>query len=186
MAFSLRCPVCRVKFPWNPTEGMPDLCPNEDCNSRIGADIDDNVICMPAIRSSAKTKATDKVYRDIEAASIQRAEAAAEMAGVPVADMADLKITDLRPTRHEGDVAAVPVNNAVTQIMNNPIGQQAFGFQGANGVGFSGPVQTGVAPNSGAHFQKTLRHVHAERVGWDKVGDAPALEMSSPLYRPRV
>ncbi len=182
MAFSLRCPTCRMKFPWEPTKGLPDLCPNEDCNSRIGADVDDNVICMPSIRSTARTKSVDKVYRDIEAASEQRAEEAASMLGVSKADMADLKITDLRPTRHEGDVAAVPVNNQVSQLIDRGIG----GFQGANGVGFSGPVQSGFAPNAGAHMQKTLRETHANRVGWDKVGDAPALELTNPGYRRRV
>ena len=184
MAYSLRCPVCRVKFPWDPKAGMPDLCPNEDCNSRIGVE-DDTVICMPSIRT-ARTKATDKVQRDIVDASERRAEMAAEMAGVSVAEMSDLKITDLRSTRHEGDVAAVPVQNDVTRVMENPIGQQAFGFQGSNGVGFSGPVATGIVPNAGAHFQRALRQNHAERVGWDKVGDAPALEISNPLYRRRV
>ena len=177
MAYSLRCPTCRVKFPWNPTDGMPELCPNENCNSRIGADVDDNVICMPSIRS-ARTKANDKVYREMEAASEQRAQVAAEMAGVPVSDMADLKITDLRSTQHEGDVAAVPVNNEVSRLIDRGIG----GFQG-DGAGYGAGVQTGPVPNAGAHMRTHLQNHHGKVTGGAGVSDRPALETTYPDYR---
>lgn len=186
MASKLRCPACRVTFPWDPSKGFPEYCPNEACETRIAHDRADDDVVTPFIRSNGKTKAADRVYREMETASEQRAQEAAAMLGVPASDMADLKITNLRSTAHEGDVAAIPVNNAVTQAMANPAAQNAFGFQGSNGVGFSGAVPTGFDPSAGARFQRTLRTTHAERVGWSKVGDAPALEMTSPLYRPRV
>lgn len=113
MAYSLRCPACRVKFPWNPKKGFPDYCPNKACDTRIAHDVDDNVICMPSLRS-AGTTANDKLYRDMERSSEYRAEAAAQAAGVPVSEMSGLKITNLNDTRHEGAIAAVPVNNPVT------------------------------------------------------------------------
>ena len=179
MGFSLRCPVCRTKFPWNPRDGYPDECPNEDCNSRIGIE-DNTVICMPSIRTNARTRGVDKVYRDIEKASEQRAEEAASMLGVSKADMSDLKITDLRSTRHEGDVAAVPVNNEVSRLIDRGVG----GFQG-DGAGYSAGVQTGPVPNAGAHMRTQLQNHHGQVTRGAGVSDRPALETTYPDYRRR-
>jgi hypothetical protein len=108
---------------------------------------------MPALRS-ATTKATDKVYRDMETASIHRAEEAARMAGVPVSEMSHLKITNLRDNVHEGETYAMPVNNPVTQQMERmkAAGMPA-GFVGSN---YAGDVKTGYAPNAGAHVLDTI------------------------------
>ncbi len=181
MAFSLRCPVCRTKFPWNPREGYPDECPNEDCNSRIGIE-DNTVICMPFVRSTARSRGIDKVYRDIEASSIQRAEMAAEMAGVPVSDMADLKISDLRSTRHEGDIAAVPVVNDVTRFMEQ---SKVGGFQGGQAVEYGSAVQVGPHPNAGARMRTALQNHHGQLTGGAGVSDRPTNEVMQPGYRRR-
>lgn len=181
MAFILRCPDCRGKFPWDPKLGMPKHCAL--CGAYVGHDRDDDDIVVPFIRH-ASTSASDKVYRDMERGSERRAEMAAEAAGVPVSEMSGIKINDLRSTRHEGDVAAVPVNNEVSRAIE--AGQSSFGFQGNNGLGFSGPVASGPFPNAGARTQTMLRSAHAERMGWDKVGDRPANEINQPGYRRRV
>lgn len=183
MAFSLKCPACGVKFPWKPASGFPEYCPNEACTTRIAHDRDDEDVVMPFFRSSA-TQANDRFYKNMEQASERRAEVAAEKAGVPVSEMSDLRITNLNETRHEGAVAAIPVNNPVSQFMQqNP---QASGFQGNNGVGYSGDVMSGPSPNRGARMQSAVRQMHAEGMGWDKVGDRPALEIQNPAYRRRV
>ena len=197
MAYSLRCPVCRVKFPWDPKAGMPDLCPNEDCNSRIGVE-DNTVICMPSIRT-ARTKANDKVYHDIETASAHRAEAAAEMAGVPVSEMAGLKVTDLNSTRHEGDVAASTAEER--QAMANLGVQSPAQLFGGNGAEYSPAVQAGRFPNMGAHMRTAVQGQHTDMVARHCVGkneqgrpvipagsvvsERPTNEVLQPGYRRR-
>ena len=86
MAFSLRCPVCRVKFAWDVKAGWPDYCPNDACQSRIAHDRADDDIVIPFIRHTA-TKSTDQVYRDIESSSERRAEMAAAEAGISEGDV---------------------------------------------------------------------------------------------------
>lgn len=178
MAYSLRCPDCRGKFPWTKEKRFPRHCPL--CNSDLGEERADDDVVMPFFRS-AKTKAIDKVYADTETGSEFRMQAAAEMAGTTAAEMAGLKITDLKDTR-PGEIAAKDVSNPVSQFMaQNHVG----GFQGSNGVGFSGAVQTGPFANSGAKFQNIIRQSHAELTGFNAVGDRPALEVMQPGYRRR-
>jgi hypothetical protein len=185
MAFSIRCPECRKKFPWKPTEGFPDQCPNPDCKTNIGL-TESQIIDIPMpFLSSAKNRSVDKVYRDMEAGSEVRANAAAEMTGATAAEMSALKITNMNTGMRNGDIAAPSLaNNPVAQMVSAP--QSPFGFQGNNGLGFSGPVASGPFANSGAKFQSVLRSAHAERVGYDAVGDRPANEMFSPNYRRRA
>lgn len=184
MPFVLRCPDCRVKFPYDPTAGFPEFCPNEKCKSHIGLS-DKQIIDIPMpFLSSAKNRSVDKVYRDMEKGSEFRAQAAADMVGAPVHEMSALKITDLNTKQKPGDIAAPPISNAVTQVMDASHGK--FGFQGANGLGFSGPVASGPVPNAGAKFQSVLREVHGQKVGWDALGDRPALETQQPGYRRRA
>ena len=180
MGFMWRCTECKTKVPF--TTDMPDFCPNPKCKTRLLSDRDDSDVVMPFFRSAATT-ANDSLYRRMEEASERRVERAAEKVGVPISEMSDLKITNLRDTRHEGDVAAVPVNNPVTQFMQQH--PNAGGFNNG-GVGYSGAVTTGPEPNRGARVQSMVRQLHAEGMGWDKVGDRPALETQQPGYRRRI
>lgn len=140
MAFALRCPDCRQAFKWEPTKPDPRYCPL--CEVDLGEPPPDNVVCVPAFLS-AKTKQGDANYRQAEAASQVRAEKAAELAGCDVSEMSALKITDMRSTKHAGDIAAVPVVNDVTRQMDaiNSRGGQ-FGF-GGNGSEFAVGISTG-------------------------------------------
>lgn len=184
MAFSIRCPDCRKKFPWDPNAGFPDECPNEECKSHIGL-TDDQVIDIPMpFLSSPKNRSVDQVYRQMETGSEFRAQAAAEMTGASKEEMSGLKITNLKTGQKQGDIAMPAVNNAVSQMVEAP--KSPFGFQGSNGLGFSGPVASGAFANAGAKFQSVLRNSHAERVGYDAVGDRPALETTQPSYRRRA
>lgn len=176
MAFRLRCPICRGAFSFDPkVEQWPDFCRLKECGARIGMrDRADDDICMPSIRT-ARSVATDKVYRDMERGSEVRAQAAAEMAGTSVEDMSSLKITDLNSTRHEGDVAAPAVtaqNNQVLAFMqNNGVG----GFMG-NGAEYSTAVQSGAGANAGARMMTNLRSTHQDMVRTHAVGFDPLLK----------
>jgi hypothetical protein len=184
MGFALVCPHCKGKFKWSPLDGMPETC--ELCGEFVGQTRGDDEIHMPAFLS-AGTRANDKLYRDVEVASEHRSYAAAEKLGVDVKDVAaDLKITDLRSTMHEGAVAAAPVNNEVTQVMAQADPRQSpWGFS-QSGLGYSGNVQAGPLPNAGARTQHVLNAHHAEISRGSAVSDRPALETVMPGYRRRA
>lgn len=181
MASKLRCPACRVTFPWDPAKGFPEFCPNTLCETRIAHDREDSDVVMPFVRTSAKTKVIDRTYREMETASEHRAIAAAEMAGVPVSEMSDLKITNLRSTTHEGDVAAVPVNNEVSRFMDQT---GAGGFNAPNPVEYGTNVQVGPYPNAGAHMRTAVQAHHSRSVPGG-VSERPANETLQPGYRRR-
>lgn len=187
MGYLLKCPICRAKFKWNPLVGFPDYCPNAKCTSRIAHDRKDDDVVMPFVRSPG-TKANDDLYRSMEKASEARAEHAAQILGVPTSDMSDLKITNLNDRRHEGAVAAMPVNNEVTRMM--AAAPQQFGMNPNAGLQYSATVSSGPYPNSGARTQNMIRSLHTERMSGASLGgvstDAPALETQNPNYRRRV
>lgn len=184
MAFKIRCPDCRKTFPWDIAKGFPERCLNLECKSHIGL-TEEQVIDIPMpFLASAKNKSVDQVYRQMEAGSEFRANLAAEMTGATKEEMSSLKITDLKTGQRQGDIAMPAVNNPVSQMVEAP--KSPFGFQGSNGLGFSGPVASGAFANAGAKFQSVLRNAHAEKVGYDAVGDRPALETTQPGYRRRA
>jgi len=153
----LRCPFCRAAFPWEAALPFPKVCPL--CAEEIGIpDRGDNGVVMPFIRS-AKMKATDKTYRDIEAGSEERVNYAAEMTGSTKEDMASLKISDMRDNMKAGDVAAVEAAQAMDRLQKmspTPIGFQANGAGYADGISTgavalpNGQIITGVEPRAGA------------------------------------
>ena len=144
----VQCPECANKFYAKTVYGVCPYCGHE------AEEPDDTVIPMPSLRS-ATTGATDKVYRDIETASIHRAEEAARMAGVPVSEMSHLKITNLRDNVQNGETYAMPIRNAVTDRMAQmqSMGQQT-GF--VDGSGFAANVNQGYAPRAGAQVLDKL------------------------------
>lgn len=166
MAVVLRCPACREKFKYDVSVGWPDICPlcKTDINNYRA---DDDIVC-PAFLST-KSKATDKVARDIMDGSETRAQLAAGMAGVPVEDMSNLKITNLSD-RRDSEVAAMPVNNAVTQHMDSmqrqgmPVG---FGTNAADAMGRAATAHTGRDAYAGLRTRNMLQQKMAP------VGQAP-------------
>lgn len=194
MAFSLKCPACRQKFPWDPVKGFPEYCPNEQCVTRIAHDRDDDDIVVPFIRS-AGTNANDALYRQMEQASEHRAEQAAQMAGVPVSEMSGLKITNLNGTRHEGDVAAIPVSNSVTQRMDqlraiNPNAQVGFAPQGHQfAASVAHPTGIGSQPdnNMGLRTRNAVRGQHTDGSQRVTTSEIPINEIhGNPNFRSRV
>ena len=181
MAVVLRCPACREKFKYDVSVGWPDFCPlcKTDINNYRA---DDEIVC-PAFLSP-KSKATDKVARDIMDGSETRAQLAAGMAGVPVSEMDNLKITNLSD-RRDSEVAAIPINNAVTQQMSQmqargmPVG---FGTNAVDAMGRAASAHTGADAHAGLRARNMLQQKLAP------IGQAPLpLQITdNPNYRSPV
>lgn len=174
--YKFRCPDCREVFRLVDKPDW-DFCPN--CKTSLKTH--DDEVCMPFIRS-ARMKATDNVYRDMERGGEIRAQAASEILGVPSADVSDLKITNLRDTK-EGEAAFVPVNNEVSRLMDKA--PDATGFQ-AMGAQLSSGTQVGPFANRGAKFQTEIRKFHSQFAGWNAMSDNPSNEVMNPNYRRRA
>lgn len=164
MGYSIKCRLCNGKFKWNPLDGYPTHCAH--CNAYIGIDVPDDVIVMPAFLG-AKTKATDKLYRDMEAGSQFRAEKAAEMTGSSVSDMASLKITDMKDNMRAGDMAAVEANAAMDRLKASTRAPVGFADNGASysdgvssgAVSINGKVITGIEPRAGARAVERVQRI---------------------------
>jgi hypothetical protein len=89
----LRCPECSHVMKVPQEEQWPNFCGN--CGSFVG--VDPNFVPERMNIGTVRGKSADQVYRQMEDASIARAE----MAGDPA-----LKITDMNDNLREGDVAA--------------------------------------------------------------------------------
>lgn len=184
----LRCPSpsCRQKFAWQGE--FPRFCPVCGFDTATPAERTE-VIAAPMIKS-ARTQSIDDHARAMMDGGDTRAELAAEMAGVPVADMADLKITDMKDNLQQGEIAAVTkVVNPVSQVMD--AFPDRFGFR-TDGAGHSDAVMTGPHPNAGARAQSMVRRHHSAATmgtmpkGQATISSTPALETQQPGYRPRV
>jgi hypothetical protein len=179
MAVVLKCPACEKKFKYDVTQGWPDFCPL--CSADINNRVPDNVVVMPAFLSQ-KSKNNDKVARDIMDGSEKRAELGAAMAGVPVSEMSNLKITNLND-RKDAEFSAVEVNNPVTQRMAEMQARgMPTGFGVAEAQNFATQAHTGVAPHAG------LRSRNRVQAALAPIGSAPLpLEITNnPNYRSPV
>lgn len=118
MAYNVkcRCPDCGDTYTVRIKDDseLPNFCPK--CGSFVGPD-DPSFVPTQMNIGTIKGKVVDQTYRQVEASSLVRAE----MAGDP-----SLKITNMRDNLREGDVAAMPVNNAVTQYAD--VAKQEVGF----------------------------------------------------------
>lgn len=153
----LRCPLCREKFKYDVVDGWPDDCPL--CNQRIAHDRSDDDVVIPAFLSQ-KTKNNDAVARQVMDGSVQRAEMAAAMAGVPVSEMDGLKVTDLND-RNDAETAAKPVNNAVTQHMAAMTARgMPVGFQRQQAMEAAAIAHGGPEPYAGARMRAKLWNAH--------------------------
>jgi len=169
----LRCPFCRGAFPWDAALPFPRRCPLPDCQEEIGIPDRGGVIQMPSLRS-ARVKATDKTYRDIEAGSETRVERAAEITGSTKEDMSALKITNMNDNMRHGDIASMEMKQAdaamerlkASSPMN--IGFQPNGAEYGQGiaqgaVAVNGKITTGIEPNAGA---RAAQRVARKMQGW--------------------
>lgn len=154
MAVRYRCPEmsCRKTFAWDSQAEPPTLCPH--CGYRY-AERDEKIVYMPNFLSD-KSKSIEKVARGVMDGSEKRAELAAEMAGVPVSEMASLKVTNLNDGRHS-EFATKDVSNPVTQAMQAAPG--LTGFQ-ANGAAFAAGTSQGPYARAGANIATRMTSIH--------------------------
>jgi hypothetical protein len=111
--------------------------PPPDCCQLCGAVLDEEaepvfVPKAPGIRKNLIVMSENKVYRQMEASSIQRAKEAADVAGVSEAEMSHIKITNMREAgeMREGDTAAImPATNTVAQVMQQHPNMTGFNTQ---------------------------------------------------------
>lgn len=118
-----KCPDCDGEFDFlhHPSdEPPPDHC--QLCNAYMGDEPPKAPVLVLKI-GTAKGKNPDRIVRQMEDASHERAVMAAEMTGASVADMSAMKITDLRPSKREGDVAAPSATQSQANLSYNVMGQ---------------------------------------------------------------
>lgn len=195
-----RCPACAWEFDWDhhpsvEADPPPRFCGGCGYDSHAEAPLD-RAVTAPHIATGTAV-VVDGLYRAEEEGSQHRANVAMEM-GLDTDAANALKITDMRDGNRAGDIAAVPVNNPVTQFMANNPG--SGGFIGSNATWqnpaqiaaqTSSQVQQGPYPNAGAVAMQQVRQAHkAFTSGAGHAGatssDTPALETTVPGYRPRV
>jgi hypothetical protein len=109
---------------------------------------DDDVV-MPSIRSS-KLAVADRVYREMEAGAEKRAQMAADMFGVPVSEMSELKITNMRDNQRPGDIP-VPQRTVPGAVYDPSAGAQ-----------YASSIRSGPFPNRGMKVLDVARTVHEE------------------------
>lgn len=145
----LRCHDCGNKFYHK--DAYPECCPV--CGVEFEGDPGD-VISLPALHG-ATSKTPDKVFREMEEKSIARAEQAASMAGVPVAEMSHLKITDLRDNVLPGETyaKAPPTPDWMRRAQPKFVGGDGAEHAKAAASGMvtvNGQTTQGVYPRAGA------------------------------------
>lgn len=166
---------------------VPRFCPQ--CGYDTEGEEPDQALTTPHISLSIKG-VVDNLHRDMEAGAEFRAAMAKDQFGLDTEDTNAMKMGDMRDGLREGDTSDAPVHNQITQLMEQaPPG--VFGFQGGQGVGYSGPVSEGPFPNMGARTQKAVRAAHVQNTAdprhvGAKTSSLPALETANPNYRVRV
>lgn len=161
-SFGYRCPECAGKFSWSRDAEPPARCPL--CNAWVSEDEPEEFVPKaPAIHKSVYAKSIDQTYRQMEAASIERADEAesilsSEYAAQPRDEFdglvkatqreelqklkSEIKMTNMKdPSQmRAGDTAQIAAPASVPASMTGASYQPPPG-------GFSG---------SGAEFAKTI------------------------------
>ena len=142
------CPDCEHQFRilhMSRDEEPPRFCPS--CGTDMGEDPPQ--VFKMNIGGSPEGRSIDLTYKQIEESSIARAEEAGDPS---------LKITDLKDSLREGDVAAKIPNNPVTQYMAQT-GHSAW--QG----GSAAATLQGMKPARGEGGQVALEAIQKSRMG---------------------
>lgn len=169
------CPDCSGTFRYlhHPSDSPPpDRC--ELCDSWMREDIEPTFVPQaPGIRKSAIVRSMDQTYRAMESASIERAKEAADMAGVPIAEMSHLKITNMKDPSsvREGETSVIPQpTNTVGQLMKqHPNLGGGFNPLTIGGAAVPGQMlaaaahSDGIAPHAGNSVRHVVHTSHRDR-----------------------
>jgi hypothetical protein len=128
----LQCPECSHVMKVPQSESWPNFCAN--CGTFVG--VDPNFVPERMNIGTARGKSGDQVFRQMEEASIARAE----MVGDP-----SLKITDMKDNVREGETYVTPVQPSQEYQQQCAALETSAQFmpnvQGLAGMARSGPVQ---------------------------------------------
>lgn len=97
------CEACDGQFTILKDDRDPPPAHCACCGASTGDD-PEPILNFSAI-GKAKNKTPDTLYRKMEAASVERAQMAADMAGVPVSEMSALKMTNQKDNLRQGDTS---------------------------------------------------------------------------------
>lgn len=156
------CPDClgTFKFLHHPAEEPPpNFCPL--CGQNMKAE----PIFVPTAPHIARSigKTSDSIYRQIETASAERAELAAELGGGEAKDYTALKVTNMNDYLRPGDIAAKLPPNPVSQAMA-ATGQGGFRpLGGMTGAEFALGTRSGPVPHRGEAMRQLAVGGHAAR-----------------------
>jgi hypothetical protein len=163
------CPDCAGKFRWPFGETPPLYCPL--CSAYVGEEKGEFTPKAPMIRTEGN-QLHDKLYRDMEKASIERADQAYEIGGGERSDYTHMHMTDMRDNVKEGEVSAVTRANPVQRFMQQhpqaPVGRQpnAEGFAAMAHAPLVMPDgrQINGYPHAGAHAAGSIQETHTNLV----------------------
>ena len=155
--YRLRCPDCRRVFPWQDTSSLPDYCPL--CGSYVGIETPADGTFVPKAPAIGRSHdSPNAVYRQMETASIARAEQAADMLGVSKSETAHMKITNMKDNAREGESAAISRPNPVSQLMQQYPQQVAVAQ--AQGAAYAAATRSGPYPGAGDAVRQMVNSVH--------------------------
>ncbi len=109
----LQCTICAERFIWTEPD-FPDECPV--CHQYIGISGKPEV-AAPFIGFKA-SKSADNVYRAMERGAEHRMNVASEKLGIPVSELSDMKISNMRDNARVGEDSAPPLSSGAQEIMN--------------------------------------------------------------------
>jgi hypothetical protein len=163
------CPDCAGKFRWPFGDTPPLYCPL--CSAYVGEEETEFTPKAPAIRT-AGNQLHDKLYRDMEKASVEQADKAHEIGGGDRADYSHMHMTNMRDNVKEGEVSAISPANPVKRFMQQypqaPVGNrqsvQAEGFAAMahQPIDLPDGRQIDGYAHAGAHAAGTIQERHID------------------------
>lgn len=195
-----RCPEqqCRAVFNYlhhpNEAEDPVRFCPK--CGFDCQADEDNPPtveVAAPHVQNYAVVKGADYTYRAMEESSAHHALMAAEMAGCDASEMASLKITDTKDNLQYGEIGVMPVQNSVTQAMQqSPGAGHGGGVVQIGGVNHT-PVSLAAAAHTGDDkfaglraMSSIIRPAHAKVGGGALSSEIVPLEIANRTIAPHL
>lgn len=171
-----KCPSCGGQFDFmhHPSdEPPPRFCPLCGFDTAVAEDdvIEFHPKFLPGVtaphvrdgRAKAITQSNDQTYRNMEESTATNAQAAADMLGVPLSEMSDMKVTNAETSLRPGDLAVKMTempNNEVSQMVNRA--PQLLGNQSAEVGRFfaDSTLKTGPYARAGAKTGSMIADFH--------------------------